>query len=137
MQDFEAMDPNSTDPYLGSGLSDEARTALLNNDLTNAEALAALGDWTEYPLSATNSNAVTEDWMVPLMHMWDMGMENKAFSIDKYEAETVDQIEASRHDVEMLQERVKVEQMMLQKEQKRQDQTLIDSFVLWDDVSLA
>lgn len=75
--------------------------------------------------------------MVPLMQMWDMSMENTAYSIDKYEAETVDQIESSQYDVEMLQEQVKVEQMMLQKEQKRQDQTLMDNLLLWDEVSLS
>ncbi|KAL9005867.1 MAG: hypothetical protein Q9188_001375 [Gyalolechia gomerana] len=131
------MDMNNTESWLENDLSDEARTALLNNDLTNAEALAALGDWTDFSIGSTSSDAVTDDWMVPLVQMWDMSMENTAFSIDKYEAETIDQIEASQHDVDMLQEKVKVEQMMLQKEQKRQEQKLLDTFTLWDDVSLS
>ncbi|KAL8655917.1 MAG: hypothetical protein Q9210_000587 [Variospora velana] len=118
-------------------LSDEARTALLNNDFTNAEALAALGDWTDFSTGSTNSDAVTEDWMMPLMQMWDMSMENTAFSLDKYEAETIDLIETSQYDVDMLQEKVKVEQMRLQKEQKRQEQELLDNFTWWDDVSLS
>ncbi|KAL9031192.1 MAG: hypothetical protein Q9196_000756 [Gyalolechia fulgens] len=131
------MDPYNTESYLGNDLSDEARTALLNNDLDNAEALAALGDWTDFSIGSTNSDAVTDDWMVPLMQIWDMNMENTAFSLDKYEAETIDQIEASQHDVDMLQEKVKVEQMILQEEQKRQEREWLDSFTLWDDVSLS
>lgn len=117
---------------VSDGSADEARTALLNNDMTNAEASAALGDWTDFPLEPTSSDAVTEDWIAPLMQMWDMNVENTGFSIDKYEAETVDQIGISQHDVEMLQEKVKVEQMMLQREQKRHEQKSIDSLSWWD-----
>ncbi|KAL8870135.1 MAG: hypothetical protein Q9198_007703, partial [Flavoplaca austrocitrina] len=53
--------------FLTKNASDEAIAALLNNDSTNAEASAALGDWTDFSFGSTISNAVTDDLMAPLM----------------------------------------------------------------------
>ncbi|KAL9591297.1 MAG: hypothetical protein Q9179_007865 [Wetmoreana sp. 5 TL-2023] len=137
---MEQMDLDGLGAPLAGGLSEEARNALLNNDMTNPEAMAALGDVFALAPLSTIPESTDMDTNMVILRVWDMLIEKSKSGIDMKIAKGTDAVEESQHEVKMLEEEYEVGKLMLQEEQRQKEQrkekktlALAENFPFWNE----